>query len=56
MDKKTIIAGIEINVSQAIRRVKKDIEDDWFKDPFMFDDLLTDDFIIEKLHVIDFRF
>ena len=49
MDKKIILEGIELNISQAIRRVKKDIEDDWFKDPFMFKDYLTDDFIIEKI-------
>ncbi|NOU19166.1 MAG: RNA-directed DNA polymerase [Bacteroidales bacterium] len=55
MDKTLVISGIEINVSQAIRRLKKDIEDDWFKDPFMFKDFLTDDFVIEKLKMIDFN-
>ena len=55
MDKTLVISGIEINVSQAIRRLKKDIEDDWFKDPFMFEDFLTDDFVIEKLKIIDFN-
>lgn len=55
MDKTLIISDIEINISQAIRRLKKDIEDDWFKDPFMYEDFLTDDFVIEKLKIIDFN-
>jgi hypothetical protein len=53
MDKFIEIEGIEINISKAVRRVKKDIEDDWFKDPFMFEDYLTDDFIIDKIQTLD---
>jgi len=55
MDKIIEIENIKLNVSQAIRRVKKDIEDDWFKDPFMFEDYLTDDFIIDKISNIDIK-
>ena len=53
MDKTIVIENIKLNISQAIRRVKKDIEDDWFKDPFMFEDYLTEDFILDKISTLD---
>lgn len=53
MDKKITLEGVELNISLAIRRVKKDIENDWFKDPFMYKDYLDEDFVIEKINSLD---
>lgn len=43
------INGVYLNLEIARRKLKNDIEDDWFHDPLMYIDLLTHDYIFEQL-------
>lgn len=44
------IEGIELNLWNAIERVKNDLHDDWFEDPLKLTDILKPQFIYEKLN------
>jgi len=43
------IEGVNINLWNAIKRVKEDLKDDWFEDPQYFEDMLNPKFIYDKL-------
>ena len=43
------INGASLNLSLALKRIKKDIEDDWYHDPLKFVDLLNVNYLFEEL-------
>lgn len=38
-----------MDIPKAIKRVKMDIRDDWFQDPLKYEDILTPEYIVQKL-------
>ncbi len=49
MTKILTIKGVKLDIEKAIKRVRLDIKDDWFQDPLKYEDLLTVDFVFDKL-------
>jgi hypothetical protein len=47
--KKIIINGVELNISKAIKRLHKDLRDDWFQDSLNYYKLLTPKYIVAQL-------
>ncbi len=46
------IRGLKLNIERAIKRVKLDIKDDWFQDPLKYEDILSADYVRNKLERI----
>lgn len=49
MEKELNFKNLSLNIERAVKRVKQDIRDDWFQDPFCYEDILTTQYIFEKL-------
>lgn len=47
--KKIIIDGVELNIWKAIKRLRKDLRDDWFQDSLNYYKLLTPKYIVSQL-------
>ncbi len=50
------IEGVQFDIDLAIKRVKCDMRDDWFQDPFLFEDYLKPEIIKEKLEKFKLKY
>lgn len=53
---KVKIDGIEYNIWKAVKRLRNDMRDDWFQDPFNFEHLFSKRLFVDKLKSKNFKF
>ncbi len=53
MGKFITIRGLKLDIEKAIKRIKLDIKDDWFQDPLKYEDILSIEYVFEKIKKYD---